>query len=60
MINITELTDERFVEIDKLVNNETVLKFIDATENLEIELANHNIDAKEIYQYLLTIMLNNC
>jgi hypothetical protein len=57
---INELNDERYVQIDALVSKEAVNKFIDATENLQIELMNSNVDAKEIYQYLVTIMLNQC
>jgi hypothetical protein len=57
---INELNDERYVQIDVLVSKEAVNKFIDATENLQIELMNSNVDAKEIYQYLVTIMLNQC
>lgn len=60
MITLTELDEQRFVEIDKLVKNKTVIKFINATEDVETELMAHNIDAKEMYQYLLTIMLSNC
>jgi hypothetical protein len=57
---INELNDERYVQIDALVSKEAVNKFIDATENIQIELMNSNVDAKEIYQYLVTIMLNQC
>ena len=57
---INELNEERYVQIDALVSKEAVNKFIDATENLQIELMNSNVDAKEIYQYLVTIMLNQC
>jgi uncharacterized protein (UPF0335 family) len=57
---INELNDERYVQIDALVSKEALNKFIDATENLQIELMNSNVDAKEIYQYLVTIMLNQC
>ena len=57
---INELNDERYVQIDVLVSKEAVNKFIDATENIQIELMNSNVDAKEIYQYLVTIMLNQC
>ena len=57
---INELNDECYVQIDALVSKEAVNKFIDATENLQIELMNSNVDAKEIYQYLVTIMLNQC
>jgi hypothetical protein len=57
---INELNDERYIQIDALVSKEAVNKFIEATENLQIELMNSNVDAKEIYQYLVTIMLNQC
>lgn len=57
---INELNDERYVQIDALVSNEAVNKFIAATEELQIELLNKDVSASEIYQYLVTIMLNQC
>lgn len=60
MITVTELTDERFVQIDSIINQSVVDKFIDAATNVETELLNENIDASEIYSYLLTILLNQC
>lgn len=57
---LNELNDERYVQIDALVSAKTVDKFISATEELQIELMNNGVDAKEIYQYLVTIMLNQC
>jgi len=57
---ITELSDQRYSEIDRLVNNEAVLELINAVDKIEIELAKHDIEAKEMYQYLLTTILANC
>lgn len=57
---INELNDERYVQIDALASNEAVNKFIAATEELQTELMNKNVSASEIYQYLVTIMLNQC
>lgn len=57
---INELNDERYVQIDALVSNEAVNKFIAATEELQTELMNKNVSVSEMYQYLVTIMLNQC
>jgi hypothetical protein len=57
---ITELSDQRYSEIDRLVSNEAVLELINAVDKIEIELIKHNIEAKETYQYLLTTILTNC
>jgi len=57
---ITELSNERYDEIDRLVNNGAVLELINAVDKIELELAKHDIEAKEMYQYLLTIILANC
>jgi hypothetical protein len=60
MITISELNDERYVQIDTQIDTKLVNKFIDATTDLQVEMSKHDITAKEMYQYLLTIMLNQC
>jgi hypothetical protein len=59
-INVSELNEDRYEIINNLVNIELVKKFINDVEALEIDLMKSNIQAKEIYQYLLTIMVNQC
>jgi hypothetical protein len=60
MITVSELTDERYEQIDSIVDQTVVNKFIRTTEHIQINLLDKNIEAPEIYQYLLTIMLNQC
>jgi hypothetical protein len=61
MINtITELTDERYEQIDDVVDQIIVDKFIQSTNYVVNDLLDKNIESSEIYQYLLTIMLNQC
>ncbi len=59
-INVSELSEDRYCIIDNLANKDLVNKFINDVEALEIDLMKSNIDAKEIYQYLLTLMINQC
>jgi hypothetical protein len=59
-INVSELNEDRYEIINNLVNIELIKKFINDVEALEIDLMKSNIQAKEIYQYLLTIMVNQC
>jgi hypothetical protein len=59
-INVSELNEDRYEIINNLVNIELVKKFINDVEALEIDLMKSNIQAKEIYQYLLTIIVNQC
>ena len=58
LLSVSELNDERYVQINDLVSEDAVMNFIDACEAIETELAKHNIDAKEMYKYMLTLMLN--
>jgi hypothetical protein len=58
LLSVSELNDERYVQINDLVSEDAVMNFIDACEVIETELAEHNIDAKEMYKYMLTLMLN--
>lgn len=60
MTTVSELNDERYVQIDSKIDEELVNKFIDITTDLQIEMSKHDISAEEMYSYLLTIMLNQC
>ena len=57
-ITITELTDEEYISVNNLANDKLVNDFIKATECLEVDLMNNNIDANQIYRYLVTLMIN--
>ena len=57
---ICELNDERFTVIDKIVNEDDVINYLNCIEKIQNELLNNNIDAKEMYEYLYTLMINNC
>ena len=59
-ITITELTDEEYIFVNKLANDKLVNDFIKVTECLEVDLMNNNIDANQIYRYLVTLMINQC
>ena len=60
IVTVTELTDERYEQIDSIIDQTIVNKFIRSTEYVQNDLLDKNIEASEIYQYLLTIMLNQC
>jgi hypothetical protein len=60
IVTVTELTDERYEQIDSIIDQTIVNKFIQSTEYIQNDLLDKNIEASEIYQYLLTIMLNQC
>ena len=59
-ITITELTDEEYISVNELANDKLVNDFIKATECLEVDLANNNIEVNQIYRYLVTLMINQC
>ena len=59
-ITITELTDEEYIFVNKLANDKLVNDFIKVTECLEVDLMNNNIDANQIYRYLVTLIINQC
>jgi hypothetical protein len=56
--SVSELNDDRYTEIDGFVDNTSVSNFIDAVEAIQIQLEEKGVDAPEMYQYLVTIMLN--
>lgn len=59
-VTVTELDDTRYVEIDKVVDKRLVNTYLNSIEDLQIQMAEHNITAHEMYQYLLTLMINQC
>ena len=60
MTTVSELTDERYKQIDSIVDQTILDKFIQSTECIENDLLDKKIESFEIYKYLLTIMLNQC
>jgi hypothetical protein len=56
--SVSELSDDRYTEIDGMVDPMLINNFIDTTEAIQNELAKNGVDAPEMYQYLVTIMLN--
>jgi hypothetical protein len=60
IVTVTELTNERYEQIDNIVDQVIINKFIQSTEYVQNDLLDKNIEPSEIYQYLLTIMLNQC
>jgi hypothetical protein len=56
--SVSELDDTRYSELDEMVDPMLISNFIDAAEAIQNELANGGVDAPEMYQYLVTIMLN--
>ena len=57
---ICELNDKRFNEIDNVVDENDVVDYLNSIEKIQIQLLKNNIDAKEMYEYLYTLMINNC
>jgi CRISPR/Cas system CMR-associated protein Cmr3 (group 5 of RAMP superfamily) len=60
LISISELNDERYDVIDKLVIESELKEFFKSVEKIQRTLNKHDIEAKEQYEYLLTLMINQC
>jgi len=60
ILSVQELSDERYEVIDEVVDYIDVINFINSVEKIQKTLSTNNIEAKEMYQYLLTLMLNQC
>ena len=60
LISISELNDERYDVIDKLVIDSELKDFFKSVEKIQRTLNKHDIEAKEQYEYLLTLMINQC
>jgi hypothetical protein len=58
--SVTELDDTRYVEIDKVVDEKLVKTYLNSIEDIQRQTAEYNITAYEMYQYLLTLMINQC
>ena len=57
---MNELTDERYDVIDKLTIESELIEFFNSVEKIQNTLMKNNIEAKEQYEYLLTLMINQC
>ena len=60
LIVVSELNDERYNVIDKLVIESELTEFFNSVEKIQNTLMKNNIEAKEQYEYLLTLMINQC
>jgi hypothetical protein len=60
LIVVSELNDERYDVIDKLVIESELTEFFNSVEKIQNTLMKNNIEAKEQYEYLLTLMINQC
>jgi CRISPR/Cas system CMR-associated protein Cmr3 (group 5 of RAMP superfamily) len=60
LIVVSELNDERYDVIDKFVVKSELTEFFKAVEKIQNTLMKNNIEAKEQYEYLLTLMINQC
>jgi hypothetical protein len=59
-ISIEELSDERYDVIDEVVDYIDIIDFIKSVEKIQHTLSASKIEAEEMYQYLLTLMLHQC
>ena len=59
-ISIEELSDERYDVIDEIVDYIDIIDFIKSVEKIQHTLSASKIEAEEMYQYLLTLMLHQC
>jgi hypothetical protein len=60
LIIVSELNDERYDVIDKLIIDSELKDFFKSVEKIQRTLNKHDIEAKEQYEYLLTLMINQC
>ena len=60
LISVSELNDERYDVIDKLAIESELIEFFNSIEKIQNTLIKNNIEAKEQYEYLLTLMINQC
>ena len=60
LISVSEVNDERYEIIDKLVIGSELKDFFKSVEKIQKTLNKHNIEVKEQYEYLLTLMINQC
>ena len=52
LISVSELNDERYDVIDKLVIESELKDFFKSVEKIQITINKHDIEAKEQYEYL--------
>ena len=60
LISVSELSDDRYEVIDNIVDVSELKDFFKSVETIQKRLNRHNIEAKEQYEYLLTLMINQC
>ena len=60
LISVSELNDDRYEVIDNIVDVSELKDFFKSVETIQKRLMRHNIEAKEQYEYLLTLMINQC
>ena len=60
LISVSELNDDRYEVIDNIVDVSELKDFFKSVETIQKRLNRHNIEAKEQYEYLLTLMINQC
>lgn len=59
-VTISELDREQYERIDNLADIRLVDSYIKSIESLQIHLMSEGFEAKEIYEYLVTLMVNQC
>lgn len=59
-VTISELDGEQYERIDNLADIRLVDSYIKSIESLQIHLMSEGFEAKEIYEYLVTLMVNQC
>jgi len=58
--NTSELSDDCYEAIHILAIENDVIDYLNSIEKIQIELMKSGIDAREIYEYLVTLMVNQC
>lgn len=59
-VTVSELGGEQYERMDNLADTRLVDSYIKSIESLQIDLMNEGFEAKEIYEYLVTLMVNQC
>jgi len=60
LIVVSELNDDRYSVIDEIADVNELKDFFKAVEKIQRTLNKNNIEVKEQYEYLLTLMINQC
>lgn len=59
-VTVSELGGEQYERMDNLADTRLVDSYIKSIESLQTDLMNEGFEAKEIYEYLVTLMVNQC